>query len=147
MVAACGSNPDSKLDASGGGAGDGQGGGGDGNGSGSAQNCGELTVTLRDFQIAHPDMQGMIGVDRGLVRVDLGVDDKPVYAPTGMTTTVSGQTSFDARARARWELRARRVPRRTPHDAVHISYGDDNRLLHHFLNLEGKPAARDSCAT
>jgi fibro-slime domain-containing protein len=93
MVAACGSNPDSTLDANGGGGGDGQGGGGDG--SGSAQNCGELTVTLRDFQIAHPDMQDALGVDRGLVRVELGLDDKPVYAPSGATTTVSGQASFD----------------------------------------------------
>jgi fibro-slime domain-containing protein len=95
FVVACGSHGGTKLDANGGG-GDGDGGsGGDGDGGGSGQNCGQLTVTLRDFQIAHPDMEETVAGDLGLVRDDLGSDDKPVYAPNGATTTVSGKASFD----------------------------------------------------
>lgn len=60
-----------------------------------SQACGTLNVTLRDFQAAHPDFEGQTGVDRGLVRADLGMDGKPVYAPAGATATVSGAASFD----------------------------------------------------
>lgn len=60
-----------------------------------AQACGTLNVILRDFQTAHPDFEEMTGVDRGLVRADLGMDGKPVYAPAGATATVSGAASFD----------------------------------------------------
>lgn len=57
--------------------------------------CGTLAVTFRDFQVAHPDFEGALGDDRGLVQVNLGAGRKPVYAPAGTTGTVSGQASFD----------------------------------------------------
>jgi len=94
VVAACGANVGTEVDAGGGGPGDG-GGSGDDASVGDSQACGTLNVTLRDFQTAHPDFEGMTGIDRGLVRVDLGNDGKPVYAPVGATTTVSGAASFD----------------------------------------------------
>jgi fibro-slime domain-containing protein len=50
---------------------------------------------LRDFREDHPDMEEAVADDRGLVETDLGSDNKPVYAPAGATTTVSGQASFD----------------------------------------------------
>ncbi|MCX5741609.1 MAG: fibro-slime domain-containing protein [Proteobacteria bacterium] len=59
------------------------------------QACGALTVVLRDFQASHPDFEHALGDDRGLVQPVLGTDNKPVYAPAGATTTVSGATSFD----------------------------------------------------
>ena len=75
-LAACGPKAKHGVDAAGGGDGgvDASGGGGDAT---DAQNCGELNVTLRDFPIAHPDFEeNGTGDDRGLVKVDLGVDNK-----------------------------------------------------------------------
>lgn len=94
LSAACGANSDGTGNGDGG---NGDGGGdGDGGGSGGdAGQCGTLNATIRDFRAAHPDFEGALGDDRGLVRVDLGGDGKPVYAPAGATTTVSGQASFD----------------------------------------------------
>ncbi len=60
-----------------------------------ALGCGELPIVYRDFQISHPDFEGATGAETGLVQAMLGVDNKPVYAPSGATTTVSGQASFD----------------------------------------------------
>ncbi len=60
--------------------------------------CGDqLVVTFRDFRSDHPDMQEFPGIDidPGLVKVDLGADNKPQYAPSGSTTTVAGKASFD----------------------------------------------------
>ena len=94
MIAACGPAVGTDRDAGG----DGNSGDGNGGNDGSivdAQACGTLDVTLRDFLTAHPDMEEMTGADRGLVRADLGTDIKPVYAPAGATTTVSGAASFD----------------------------------------------------
>jgi fibro-slime domain-containing protein len=91
VAAACGSKVGHGPD---GGAG-GDGGGGDGNGGGDAGQCGTLTAILRDFTADHPDFEKTISDDRGLVKVDLGADNKPVYAPAGATVTVSGQASFD----------------------------------------------------
>jgi fibro-slime domain-containing protein len=62
---------------------------------GSAEACGDLIATLRDFRSDHPDMEGNIADDRGLVQTDLGADGKPVFAPAGATSTVSGSVSFD----------------------------------------------------
>ena len=93
-LCACGGNPGSPD----GGTGNGDGnGGGDGNANGDGNNgqCGTLTAILRDFQQSHPDFEATIADDRGLVEVDLGADNKPVYAPSGATATVSGKTSFD----------------------------------------------------
>jgi fibro-slime domain-containing protein len=94
VLAACGPHvggPD------GGGNGNGDGGLlGDGGGfSADAATCGELTARIRDFRVDHPDMEGALGDDRGLVQAQLGGDGKPVYAPGGATGTVSGAASFD----------------------------------------------------
>ena len=77
------------------GSGDGDGGLGDDGGGGGGGDCGELTAVYRDFKADHPDFEGAIADDRGLVETDLGADGKPVYAPGGATATVSGQASFD----------------------------------------------------
>jgi len=58
-------------------------------------NCGILMATLRDFKDDHPDMEKTIATVKGLVKPDLGPDDKPVYAPGGATAVTSGQASFD----------------------------------------------------
>lgn len=57
--------------------------------------CGTLTATVRDFQAAHPDFEDALGDDRGIVAVDLGADNKPVYAPVGTTLTTTGKANFD----------------------------------------------------
>jgi len=93
LLAACGSNhgtPDGHGGNGDGGNGDGNNGNGDGGGQ-----CGALTAIFRDFQASHPDFEATIATDRGLVKTDLGSDNKPVYAPAGATATVSGQASFD----------------------------------------------------
>ena len=55
----------------------------------------KLTATIRDFHNSFPDMEPLIDSDDpGIVAFDLGVDDKPVYAHTGPTITVSGPDSF-----------------------------------------------------
>jgi fibro-slime domain-containing protein len=94
LIAACGPKLHGNVDAAGGGD-DGSGGGSDSGSAGDAGNCGVLPVVFRDFQSSHPDFEKMIGDDRGLVKTQLGVDGKPVYAPAGATLTVSGQASFD----------------------------------------------------
>jgi fibro-slime domain-containing protein len=94
LIAACGpavsTDPDARGDGN-----PGDGTGGDDGPVTDSQACGTLDVTLRDFVTAHPDMEEQTGIDRGLVRVDLGMDNKPVFAPMGATTTVSGAASFD----------------------------------------------------
>ncbi len=55
-----------------------------------------LPIVLRDFPVAHPDMQDFLGTDLGIVEAVLGADGKPVYAnPGGTTPTTSGQANFD----------------------------------------------------
>ena len=53
-----------------------------------------LTVTLRDFQSSHPDMEYDIAVDPGIVETDLGADGLPVYAG-GTNGSTNGQAPFD----------------------------------------------------
>jgi fibro-slime domain-containing protein len=54
---------------------------------GGGPDCAKLPVTLRDFQISHPDFEEPDGlsdfVQPGLVKPDLGADGTPVYAPDG----------------------------------------------------------------
>jgi fibro-slime domain-containing protein len=98
LAAACGPAHSPAIDGAGGGGDDGGGGSGSGSGSGGgdAESCGQLAVTFRDFKIEHPDFEvDPYGDDRGLVKVDLGGDGKPVYAPAGQTLTVMSQTTFD----------------------------------------------------
>lgn len=50
---------------------------------------------MRDFTDAHPDFEGALGDDRGLVSDDLGSDGKPVYAGGAGATTTHGSEHFD----------------------------------------------------
>ena len=93
LLVACGSKPKPFTD--GGADSDGQLDDGQPAGDGTPPQCGSLTAILRDFKVDHPDFEGALGNDRGLVEDDLGADNKPVYAPGGATTTVSGSASFD----------------------------------------------------
>jgi fibro-slime domain-containing protein len=55
----------------------------------------KLTATIRDFHITFPDMNHDGIAETGIVANTLGADDKPVYAHTGPTATVSGRDTFD----------------------------------------------------
>jgi fibro-slime domain-containing protein len=75
-------------------------GGASASGDGSLpENCGALATVVRDFQAGFPDMKALdstaTGDDRGLVQPDLGSDQKPVYAGSGATLTVTGKATFD----------------------------------------------------
>ncbi|NVB41025.1 fibro-slime domain-containing protein [Pseudenhygromyxa sp. WMMC2535] len=60
------------------------------------EDCGStLIATVRDFQASHPDFETFSGVDPGIVAVDLGADDKPVYAGDPDTPTTTGKENFD----------------------------------------------------
>ncbi len=59
------------------------------------QQCGVLTAVLRDFKAEHPDFEANIGALQGIVEVDLGTDDIPVYAPAGATSVTAGAEFFD----------------------------------------------------
>lgn len=59
------------------------------------EECGVVTVVLRDFKADHPDMQRATGTVKGLVEATLGGDGKPVYAPSGSTVVTEGAASFD----------------------------------------------------
>ncbi len=56
----------------------------------------ELQVTIRDFTSAHADFESYTGDQAytGLVKTDLGGDDKPVYANPGPTPQTSGPDNF-----------------------------------------------------
>ncbi|MGE5294180.1 MAG: fibro-slime domain-containing protein [Solirubrobacterales bacterium] len=54
-----------------------------------------LDATLRDFSDSHPDFQGHIATERGLVAGTIGEDRKPVYAGGAGTQTTSGAANFD----------------------------------------------------
>jgi fibro-slime domain-containing protein len=55
----------------------------------------DLTGTVRDFMTSHPDFEGAIGAETGIVGTTLGVDGKPVYAGGAGTATTSGAANFD----------------------------------------------------
>jgi fibro-slime domain-containing protein len=59
-----------------------------------------VTGTIRDFKNGsrsggHPDFDTFIGVDRGMVRTNLGSDAKPIYAGNPRTPTTTGKIQFD----------------------------------------------------
>jgi fibro-slime domain-containing protein len=95
LVLVCCGPSTTTTDAPGGGDDDGPPSSIDGPLGGDAENCGALIARLRDFRADHPDFEGALGDDRGLVQQQLGGDGKPVYAPGGATATVSGAASFD----------------------------------------------------
>ncbi len=54
-----------------------------------------LDATVRDFRDNHPDFEGAIGEEKGLVHELLGDDDKPVYWAVKGSATTSGPDNFD----------------------------------------------------
>jgi fibro-slime domain-containing protein len=66
-------------------------------GSAGGTNCGNvLQAMIRDFSpTTHPDFESMSGDDKGIVKPDVGADQKPVYAGNPTTPTTSGKTYFD----------------------------------------------------
>jgi len=67
----------------------------DGAAGDGAVHCAELTAILRDFRVDHPDMEGALGSERGIVEDALAGDGLPVYAGGGGTATTSGRDAFD----------------------------------------------------
>ncbi len=59
--------------------------------------CGsQLKATIRDFKIAHPDMQSYCcGQVNGLVKTKLGNDDKPVFNSVGAPKMLTDGPTFD----------------------------------------------------
>lgn len=59
--------------------------------------CGStLKATIRDFKIAHPDMQSYCcGVVPGLVKADLGPDGKPVFNQAGNPKMLTDAARFN----------------------------------------------------
>jgi fibro-slime domain-containing protein len=60
----------------------------------------DLTGTIRDFKRGdlaggHPDFETFLGDDRGIVKSDLGGDQKPVYDSLTTTLTTTGAANFD----------------------------------------------------
>ncbi len=55
----------------------------------------QLQSTIRDFKISHPDFEGTIGNDPGIVKGVLGPDKKPVYNGNPTTLTTTGVTNFN----------------------------------------------------
>jgi fibro-slime domain-containing protein len=55
----------------------------------------KLTATIRDFHMTFPDMDHNSGPETGIVATTLGSDNKPVYAHTGPTLTVTGPDTFN----------------------------------------------------
>lgn len=65
----------------------------------SAASAGTITQTgtVRDFMGypgGHPDFEHYLGFDPGIVRPDLGADDKPVYAGTAGNPTTTSAAAF-----------------------------------------------------
>ncbi len=54
-----------------------------------------LTTTVRDFNASHPDFEGTLGTDPGIVQSTLGADGKPVYAGLTGNPTTTGAANFN----------------------------------------------------
>ena len=54
-----------------------------------------IYATVRDFKVAHPDFETFLGTDKGIVKIDLGADQKPVYNGNPNTPTTSGKANYD----------------------------------------------------
>lgn len=56
----------------------------------------QIPVTIRDFTEDHPDFEGSVGTERGIVKQDLGLDGRPVYAKDGeYSLTTNGSEAFN----------------------------------------------------
>ena len=47
----------------------------------------KLTGTIRDFHSSHPDFEARISFDRGIVKTQLGADNKPIFNHSTRSTT------------------------------------------------------------
>ena len=85
----------------------GNGGGGGGQGVDPGQGTGicgqEVLATIRDFRgftvdpsmPKHPDFEYNVGPLTGIVKAQIGADQKPVYAPDGPTSSTNGADYFN----------------------------------------------------
>lgn len=53
-----------------------------------------IEATIRDFTASHPDFQGKIARDRGIIATAIGEDRKPQYIRGAKTRTTGGAASF-----------------------------------------------------
>lgn len=56
---------------------------------------GLFAVVYRDFKAAHPDFEGAVVSEHGIVLSDLGTDKKPVFNESGSFQTVESRATFD----------------------------------------------------
>jgi len=54
-----------------------------------------LTAIIRDFRADHPDMEKALGALQGIVKAELGPDQKPRYAPMGATQVTTSEEAFN----------------------------------------------------
>lgn len=85
-----------------------------------------ITGTIRDFLQSHPDFEGPIADDRGMVEPALGGDGKPVYAGDPATPTTSGKERFDE-----WFRDAPGVNLSAPH-TITLERAPESALLYRF---------------
>lgn len=56
----------------------------------------QIPVTIRDFKDSHPDFESYDGIETGIVKSELGIDGRPVYAKTGKPSkTTTNAESFN----------------------------------------------------
>jgi fibro-slime domain-containing protein len=92
-----------------------------------------LTGILRDLNDTHPDMEGELGTDRGIVEQRLGADGKPVYAPENSSETTHGPIAFYS-----WYNDAPGVNMRAPIVLTLVNSAEDPRV-YTFRDLEFFP--------
>ncbi|MCB9707185.1 MAG: fibro-slime domain-containing protein [Myxococcales bacterium] len=56
---------------------------------------GLFAVVYRDFKTEHPDFEGAVASERGIVLPALGADKKPVFNEAGSFQTVESRVTFD----------------------------------------------------
>ena len=55
----------------------------------------QIPVIIRDFHDSHPDFEGAVGSEKGIVKQDLGMDGRPVYALENQESyTTSNKENF-----------------------------------------------------
>jgi len=70
-------------------------GGGSGSDFGNGTDCDtQLLITVRDLTEAHPDFESYNGSLKGIVAIDLGADNTPVYALPGPSPVTTGAAEF-----------------------------------------------------
>ncbi len=55
----------------------------------------KIDAVVRDFRISHPDFEDFGGAVDGLVKPELGADNKPIHAADGPTSVTSGPENFN----------------------------------------------------